>query len=138
MNPNDDRDKPQDKKAIEEGNKASKRNEAKRRLIAMQGEAILENDNLEDMITQEVKRMDELAAIPKPTVENHNVHESVAESDSNKVHGDQIPGQTTRAQNTQNQDVEAQNETNLPESHADKKPDTGDQVKRQANAVRKS
>lgn len=142
MNPNDDRDSKQDQKDIDEGNKASKRQEAKQRLIARQGEAVLEEKNLDKLIDEEVHRMAELASIPEPTVKEHNVHESVANSDDNKAKtGDQIPGQTTKAQNTQNQDVnpkgnqvETQDRTDV---HADQKPDTGDQPLRQANAVKK-
>lgn len=103
----EDETEEQRKKDLEAGNRASKRQEATRRLIAKQGEAILDSPDIEKMVDEEVERMSQLAQIPEPTAKNHNVHESVANSEDNKVKGDQIPGQTTEAQNTQNQNVSA-------------------------------
>lgn len=100
-----DNDDTTTQKDIDEGNKASKRQEARQRLVERQGEAVLNSPDLDNMIDKEVERMSKLAQVPKPQAEGKDVHQSIAESKDNKVHGENIPGQTTRAQNTQNQDV---------------------------------
>lgn len=141
MNPNDDRDTKVPQKDIDEGNEASKRQEAKRRLIAKHGEAVLEEKNLEKLITEEVKVMSDLAAIPEPTAKNHNVHESVLDSPDNTAGVGNVPGKASDAQNTQNQDI-APKKSEVPKDKtdvkADQKPDTGNQPLRQANAVNKN
>jgi hypothetical protein len=136
MNPNDDREREVDQKDIDEGLKASKRNEAKRRLIAQQGEVILEDPNLEKLITEEVKRMDELAAVPQPTVKEHNVHESILNTPDNTAGVGKVPGKASDAQNTQEQDVKPKS-SQVPKDKTDIKakqtPDV-DQQKRTARA----
>lgn len=136
MNPNDDRDRDVDQKDIDKGNKASKWNEAKRRLIANQGESILEDENLESLITQEVKRMDELAQIPQPTVKEHNIHESRIDNEAG-VGG--VPGKTTEAQNTQNEDAAKVGKASESGKVTAKQGDLdADQELRTANANKKS
>lgn len=91
MNPNDDRDTEVDQKDIDAGNKASKRNEAKRRLVAEHGEGILEDSGLEQKITDEVERMKRAVEGEQPLVKGHN-------PDSERTGA-------TLAENSQNPDV---------------------------------
>lgn len=111
-----------EEKAIEEGNKASKRQEARTRLVGRQGEEVLQDPNLEKLIDEEVQRMEDLVTIAEPTAKNKDVDKRLANSPDNRVDtDDNIPGQTTKAQNTQNQDV-------TPAGSGPKSPETGNKT----------